>query len=393
MLKQVFISYRHESPEHARAVHRLGELLRQSKIPVVLDQFFLDENPGGPDLGGWPKWCEDCANQSQCVLIIASEGWFAAYEKIAQPGVGLGAATEADLFRQVLWDEKGNNTRIRVTFLHDVDANKVPRRLRAWHQFRPFDGDEQLNQLIRWLAGCLNLQGIEPPTVRWPNPLQFKPDLADRDKKEWPAVVDLLAGRSRQRIILFEGDSGVGKSELVRQAVAYGKKLGLPVAPVNFKGGALKIDDVLGQIDLELGARLPNFSREGANKTHLLRKDLRALREPVFLLFDSYEDAVDNKIVADWLNQHLLTEVEIALSLAVIVAGRRVPDYAKAGWRDLARHIPLEPITELEPWQEWISQRYPGFNDKGDLPTVLILAEGYPSSMVNFCAAIAKKKS
>jgi SEFIR domain len=79
--QHVFISYRHESEEHASAVRRLGELLRQSKIPVALDQFHLDEHPGGPDLGGWPKWCEDCANDSACVLIIASAGWFAEYEK------------------------------------------------------------------------------------------------------------------------------------------------------------------------------------------------------------------------------------------------------------------------------------------------------------------------
>src|SRR6476661_5745276 len=100
MLKnQVFLSYRQESPNHARAVRRFGELLRQSKMVVALDQFLLDEHPGGPDLG-WPKWCEDCVKESACVLIIASEGWFAAYEKTASPDAGLGAASEADLFRQ-----------------------------------------------------------------------------------------------------------------------------------------------------------------------------------------------------------------------------------------------------------------------------------------------------
>jgi hypothetical protein len=197
MLNQVFISYRHESPEHARAVRRLGELLRQAGLPVALDQFLLDEHPGGSDVG-WPKWCEDSANQSECVLIIASEGWFAAYDKTASVGLGLGAATEADLFRQALSDKHGRNARIRLVFLHDIAADKVPPRLKAWHQFRPFTADEQLNQLIRWVAGCLGLQNIELPTVRWPAPLEFQPDLADRNKKEWPAVIDLLAGCTRK---------------------------------------------------------------------------------------------------------------------------------------------------------------------------------------------------
>jgi hypothetical protein len=56
MRKQVFLSYRHETVEHSRAVFRLAEL-RQAAIPVALDQFYLDDNPGGPD-EGWPKWCE-----------------------------------------------------------------------------------------------------------------------------------------------------------------------------------------------------------------------------------------------------------------------------------------------------------------------------------------------
>jgi hypothetical protein len=233
-MRHVFISYRHESSEHARAVRRLGELLRQENIPVALDQFYLDECPGGPDLG-WPKWCEDCANESHCVLIIGSDGWFSAYEKKALPGVGLGAATEADLFRQWLYDGAGDNPRVRLAFLHDTPAQQVPMRLRAWHQFRPFDHDDQLKQLIRWVADRLGLGEVELPTVRWPEPIDFRPNLADR-LEEWPAVVELLAGRSRERILLFEGPSGLGKSALVREAATYAKKIGIPVVQVDMKG-------------------------------------------------------------------------------------------------------------------------------------------------------------
>jgi hypothetical protein len=389
MLNQVFLSYRHESLEHAQAVLRLGKLLRQAKIPVALDQSYLDVNPGGPN-EGWPKWCEDCANKSACVLIIASEGWFAAYDKAAVPE-GLGAATEADLFRQALWDEKGNNARIRLAFLHQVAADKVPVRLRAWHRFQPFDTDAQLDQLIRWVASCLGLQGTELPTVRWPTPVEFQPDLADRVKTEWQAIVDLLAGRSRERILLFEGASGLGKSMLVRHAVTYAKKLEIPVARVDFKGGGLDVAAVLQQFDLDLGAHLPNFSQQGADKTHLLRKDLRALRQPVLIIFDSYEDVAENKTVVDWLCQQLLNEIETALGLVVIVAGQWVPDSARAFWRELAQHLQVGPITELEHWEAWIERRYPSFRHKGaHLPTVLMIAQGNPAVITTSCEAIAK---
>jgi hypothetical protein len=389
MLNQVFLSYRHESPEHARAVLRLGQLLRQAKIPVTLDRFYLDEHPGGPN-EGWPKWCDDCATKSACVLIIASEGWFAAYEKTPEPG-GLGSATEADLFRQALWDQKGNNDRIRLVFLHQVADGKVPVRLRAWHRFQPFDNDDQLNQLIRWVAACLGLEGIELPTVHWPTPVEFQFDLADRRKAEWQAIEDLLAGRSRERILLFEGGSGLGKSALLRQAAIYARQLGIPAVRVDFKGGVLDVAGALGQFDLDLGAYLPNFAREGASKTHLLRKDLRALRQPVLLIFDHYEDVAENKTVADWLCQQLLGEVETALAVAVIVAGQKVPVYTNALWRGLMRHLPLEPITELDQWEPWVDRRYPDFRHKGaHLPTVLMIARGNPGVIAAACEAIAK---
>jgi len=160
---------------------------------------------------------------------------------------------------------------------------------------------------------------------------------------------------------------------------------------VDFKGGGLDVAAVLGQLYLDLGAHLPNFSQQGADKTHLLRKDLRALQQPVLIIFDSYEDVAENKTVADWLCQQLLNEIETALGLAVIVAGQTVPDSASAFWRELARHVLLGPITELEYWEPWIERRYPSFRHKGaHLPTVLMIAHGNPAVIATSCEAIAK---
>ncbi len=77
--------------------------------------------------------------------------------------------------------------------------------------------------------------------------------------------MDLLTGRSRQRILLIEGGSGVGKSELIRQAKVYAKKLGISVAYMDFKGGILDKEAVLGRFSLDLGEHLLNFSREGSS--------------------------------------------------------------------------------------------------------------------------------
>jgi len=385
ILNQAFISYWHESPEHARAVRRLGELLRQAQIPVMFDRFFLDKNPSGPDIG-WSTWYRECAAQSQRVLIVASEGWFAAYdENDPLPG------SDAAVLREMLRNGNGDNGRISLVLLHEIPEDKIPCCLRGAIRFCPFTADDQLDQLIRWLAEGLGLHGIRSPTVCWPAPVAFQPDLADRRHREWPAVVDLLSGRSRERILLLEADSGFGKSAIVHQANAYARgKLDLLVAVIDLKSEMFKVEDVLKQIYLELCAHLPNFSREGASKTDFLLQDLRALRRPVVLLFDGYEVAAENKAIADWIGQQILNEVETTLSLAVIVAGKSVPDFAQAGWRDLVRHIRLEPILEVKPWQEWFALRNPGFQDLDHLRSIVKIANGIPAAMVTYCAALAK---
>lgn len=43
MQNQVFISYRHEGPEHETSVRRLGKMLKTANIPVTLDSFYLDD--------------------------------------------------------------------------------------------------------------------------------------------------------------------------------------------------------------------------------------------------------------------------------------------------------------------------------------------------------------
>jgi hypothetical protein len=219
----------------------------------------------------------------------------------------------------------------------------------------------------------------------------FQPDIANRTTKEWPAIIEMLSGRSQKRILLYEGSSGIGKSVLVRQAIVYAKKLNIPVVHLDFKGGGLDISGVLGQFELDLGQQLPSFSKEGANKTHLLRKDLRALKQPTLVVFDTYEDATQNRTVLDWLNFQFLPEVETALGLRVIVAGQKVPDFGREIWADFALHLPLSPIKEIEHWQPWIEHRYPEFKQKGaDLPTVLMIANGNPLIISGFCEAISK---
>jgi hypothetical protein len=157
------------------------------------------------------------------------------------------------------------------------------------------------------------------------------------------------------------------------------------------KGGGLDVEGILGQFYLDLRQSLPEFSREGASKTHLLRKDLRGARQPMLIIFDTYEGCMGNKPVVDWLDQQFFPEVETALGLAVLVAGQQVPDGKGAVWRDQARHFSLEPITEVEHWELWVKQHHPDFEDKRvDLKTLILDTQGKPLLMSSLFETISK---
>ncbi len=161
-MQHVFLSYKHETPEHAAAVRHLAQRLREARIPVELDQFFLEQNPGGPD-EGWPKWCEDRAVQSCCVLIVASQGWFDAYENKGSPSESLGAAEEAAIFRQDIYERKGVNVRIRLALLHELDDATIPIRLRGFHRFRPLAEAAEFEQLVSWIRQRIEAKGPSAP--------------------------------------------------------------------------------------------------------------------------------------------------------------------------------------------------------------------------------------
>jgi hypothetical protein len=165
-MNHVFLSYRHESNDHANAVRTLGEKLKDAGLPFELDQFYIEDHPGGPD-EGWRKWCEDRAEKSACVLIVCSKGWFDSYRKEGVQGKGLGAALEAAVFSQDIYDEKGRNARIRLVNLDNFVEADIPQRLRDWHIFRPFISVAEFDQMTKWIRQRLAMPGSSgsPPKI------------------------------------------------------------------------------------------------------------------------------------------------------------------------------------------------------------------------------------
>ena len=382
----VFLSYRNDSNTHAQAVRQLGQLLRNAGIPVTLDQFFLDENPGGSDLG-WPKWCEKHAQEAEAVLVVASTGWFDVWEDKAVSEAGLGSAFEAAVMRQYLYDQRAVNSRIRLVFLHDMTWSEIPPLLRPWQKFFPFKSPAQLTLLMRWLGERL---GVKPAAVKWPPALPFESQLADRSRDEWPAVVDLLTGASARRILLFRGGSGLGKSMLIAQAEQYAAHLGLPVVHIDFKGGQTDVAAIYERFAEDAGAHLQSFTSDRGNSWDALRQDLRALRAPLLVVCDHYEHAAGNASVESWLQQQFLPEVAASLGLSVIVAGQEIPTMQGRPWNALARYLPLKPIDSVEDWQAWFDRNHPDYRDRGfDLAQMVSASGGNPAIMATLASPLA----
>src|SRR5689334_6738814 len=143
-MSEVFLSYRQTDEAQRQRVRAFGERLRDAGITVILDQFFLDEHPAGPN-DGWDKWSSDCALNSEYVLIIGTRDWFKCFDKKQKPGTGLGAACEADDLRQRIYEAGGVNEKIRIVLFDDADARYISAKLRRYHRFNADRDSEDIS--------------------------------------------------------------------------------------------------------------------------------------------------------------------------------------------------------------------------------------------------------
>jgi SEFIR domain len=204
----VFLSYRHEAAPHPARVLDLGERLRKEGvvhgIEVILDQLADAEKfcCGGPP-EGWPQWSKDQAKNANKVLIVASAGWFRAFERTEVPGAGLGCAAEAGVLEQRLYNASGMNSEIRIVILNPGDDANVPLDLQRYHRF---DGTTDFSRLLAWLSGKPELAGYRstvrgfptlPPVLTWP--------FCDCDSVR-DAFARLLTAGTTERILPLQGN-------------------------------------------------------------------------------------------------------------------------------------------------------------------------------------------
>src|ERR1700693_2196947 len=118
---RVFISYSHDSREHADRVLALAQQLRRDGIEVELDQFYQNE------LQHWPRWCEERLRpeNSDFVLCVCTAEYKRRIEGKVAADVGKGVFWEGVLIYNYLYHAKGN-PRFVPLLLDDVSAMNIP---------------------------------------------------------------------------------------------------------------------------------------------------------------------------------------------------------------------------------------------------------------------------
>lgn len=344
-MSSVFLSYRHENDAHSARVRELAERLHTAGINVVLDQFFLDAHPGGPD-EGWIGWTYRQAANADKILIVASPSWFRSYKGEEAPAAGLGAAWEARLIQQRLYESTGSNPHIRVVAFDSNDADSMPPEFRSYHIF---NAERDLAGLVTWLRGTSS-ETVMPssaraswladaPTLEW--------QLADRDDVR-SAFGEMLTASARYRILLLRGPGGIGKTTLVRYFTEIAShNHWLSVGALDCKGGVgleAKFAGFVTQLGmdsvLQRNARKPMEAQFDA-----LLTSLRKRNQPTLMSFDTFEQGGE---LASVVEERLLWEVPRASWLRVVIAGQLVPETSPP-WADFARVIALGTL----PWEAW----------------------------------------
>src|SRR6266568_2738822 len=159
---RVFISYSHDSPEHADRVLALSDRLRQDGLDSILDQYIL----GSPD-EGWPRWMDRQIRDVDFVLMICTPTYYRRVMGEEQPGVGHGVNWESHLIYQHFYQDGTINTRFLPILLEGGSASDIPVPFQGVAYYQPMT-EKGYEALYRRLT---NQPLTPPPDIGTPKQL------------------------------------------------------------------------------------------------------------------------------------------------------------------------------------------------------------------------------
>jgi hypothetical protein len=116
----VFISYAHESDDHAARVLAFADKLVADGIDVILDQY----NPHPPQ--GWPAWMDDGLNRANFVLMVCSPAYYRRVKRREAAGKGLGVQWEGNLIYNALYGNVSQGDKFIPVLLTGFSPDDIP---------------------------------------------------------------------------------------------------------------------------------------------------------------------------------------------------------------------------------------------------------------------------
>lgn len=149
---RVFISYSHDSDEHAARVLALADRLGNYGLDVVLDQY--NPNP----VEGWPLWMQNNLDAAQFVLMVCTETYHRRVMQQEPAGVGLGVQWEGKLIYNHIYSNPSQGSRYIPILFAGGDPAYIPAPVQGHTRYwlQQFElSDPQCNALYRHLTGQL----------------------------------------------------------------------------------------------------------------------------------------------------------------------------------------------------------------------------------------------
>ena len=229
----VFLSYSHDSAEHAACVLALADALCDGGIDVILDRYV---HPAPEE--GWPRWMERSLDEAKFVLMVCTETYRRRVRGKEESGQGTGVRWEGTLIynRIVYGDPAG--ARFIPILLPGSEPTHIPDPVRGHSYYRlvTFDRtDPGYEALYRHLTGQpatprSDLGSIQtlPPIPRpqavsgplppsggpwWNVPSPRNPDFTGREAILTQLETALASGMPAALSQAIAGLGGVGKTQ------------------------------------------------------------------------------------------------------------------------------------------------------------------------------------
>lgn len=247
--------------------------------------------------------------------------------------------------------------------------------------------------------------------------------LADFER-EREAITKLLQPDCQERILLFSGESGIGKTQLLKFCLG---KIQDPKRKIqiDLKGGIHGITEIFSRSALDLKwdrenlfirtvtnpqpepriqvnenslaginnsisvylnvDRLADREQRRSELTEAWFGELAALRYPILIVMDTFEQATTE--VKNWIGGPFLARVARLEQLRVVIAGQQVPDANSIEWGHCCASYSLSGVPDARHWLpvvQAMQRRVPFADPLSALGGICAALKGRPNAIMQF---------